>query len=139
MEKQLRSIFPDAHAGELPATPGAYLLVITLDQPFAGKLRKQPYTLPAGTYLYAGSANGPGGIAPRVVRHMRQDKKPHWHVDVLTTAAAHITALAFPGGRECALVERLLDAECQIPLPGFGSSDCPSCEAHLLRFSVLAG
>ena len=41
--------------------------------------------------------------------------------------------LAFPGGHECGLIERgraLPGAS--VPIPGFGSSDCRSCAAHLL-------
>lgn len=131
--KHLRGLFPEAISATLPTRRGAYLLAIVLDRTLAGELRGKPYTLPPGTYLYAGSANGPGGIAARVARHLRRDKKPHWHVDALTVAASGITALAFPDGNECALVERLLDEGCEAPLPGFGSSDCRSCPAHLLR------
>lgn len=132
MDDLLR-LFPDASADPLPSQPGSYLLLISLLERLQGKLRGKPYTLAPGTYLYAGSANGPGGIAARVARHMRNDKKLHWHVDELTVAASEITALAFPGGSECVLVERLLKEGYEAPLPGFGSSDCRSCPAHLLR------
>lgn len=125
-----RAQFPDS--SEVDARSGAYLLSIKLDAPLHGQLRGSPFTLTPGTYVYAGSANGPGGIAARVARHMRKDKKLHWHVDALTLAASEITALAFPGGSECALVKRLLGEGYAAPLPGFGSSDCQTCPAHLL-------
>lgn len=131
--KRLFGLFPDAISATMPARRGAYLLAIAVDRTVTGELRGKPYTLPPGTYLYAGSANGPGGIAARVSRHLRRNKKPHWHVDTLTVAAREVTALAFPGGSECALVERLVKAGYEAPLPGFGSSDCRSCPAHLLR------
>lgn len=119
---------------------GAYLLLITLDRPLDFSLRGKLVRLPEGTYAYAGSANGPGGISARVARHMRREKKPHWHVDALTMAAARITALAFPGGRECRLMERLLaSGQAEIPVVGFGSSDCRTCEAHLARIINRAG
>lgn len=130
---RLRRLFPQAITETMPGLPGAYLLSIRLDLALSGMLRGSPFTLAPGTYVYAGSANGPGGIAARVARHMRRDKKPHWHVDTLTLAAQEITALAFPHGSECALVEHLLASGYEAPLPHFGSSDCRTCPAHLLR------
>ncbi|MGE5612498.1 MAG: DUF123 domain-containing protein, partial [Bacillota bacterium] len=66
------------HPATIPATPGAYVLVIRLDRAAAG--------LPAGRYLYCGSARGPGGLRARVGRHMRKGKVVRWHVDRLTEA-----------------------------------------------------
>ncbi len=110
---------------ELPDQAGAYLLVLRLGQPEA--------EFPAGWYLYAGSAYGPGGIRARVRRHMRLDKAIRWHVDRLTAVAESIAALAWPGGGECALVACLADVPgVTFPAPGFGSSDCTRCRAHLL-------
>lgn len=129
----LASLFPEAEP--LSSCKGAYLLQIELDEALTFALRGQQVELPAGIYVYAGSANGPGGIAARVARHMRRAKKPHWHVDALTLTASNITARAFPNGSECALVERLIAAGHEVALPGFGSSDCRSCPAHLLRLS----
>jgi hypothetical protein len=38
-----------------------------------------------------------------------------------------------PGGRECDLLDRLLKAPgAVVPVPGFGSSDCRTCPAHLV-------
>ncbi|WAT19067.1 GIY-YIG nuclease family protein [Aurantiacibacter sp. MUD11] len=140
MNASLKAILPDGHDGEMPRVSGAYLLSITLDAPVSGTLRGTPYGLEAGEYLYAGSANGPGGIAARVARHMRRDKQPHWHVDALTVTASKVTALAFPGGSECELMQRLLESGlAQIAIKGFGSSDCRSCEAHLARLVSTAG
>ena len=40
---------------------------------------------------------------------------------------------ALPGAHECDLVEALRAlAEVSVPVPGFGSSDCRRCPAHLL-------
>lgn len=139
MDERLRAIFSDAHAGALPPVRGAYLLSITLTRTLAGSLRGKSWWLGPGTYLYAGSANGPGGIAARVARHVRRDKPQHWHVDALTAAASETNALAFPGGDECALVERLQGEGYHFPVPGFGSSDCRSCPAHLLGVSTAGG
>ncbi len=136
--RELAWLFPESTA--LDSQPGTYLLLIDLAEPLAFTLRGKQMALPAGTYAYAGSAKGPGGIAARVARHMRKDKAPHWHVDGLSVAASRITALAFPGGSECALMDRLLQSRlAEIPIAGFGSSDCRACQAHLARLVSTAG
>ena len=117
----------------LPALPGAYALLLELDHDLPVLLPKQlPHILPPGRYVYCGSANGPGGILSRVSRHMRADKKPHWHIDQLTTRARVLGAWVWVGGNECLLVAGFSQA--QVPIPGFGSSDCPHCPSHLLTW-----
>ena len=37
-----------------------------------------------GYYIYIGSALGPGGLQPRLVRHLAKKKNVHWHIDYLT-------------------------------------------------------
>lgn len=110
-------------ANELPNLPGAYALLITLAKAAAG--------FAPGRYAYLGSARGPGGIRARCARHLRQDKTRHWHVDRLTVVA-DVTALAIINGDECNLTERLLANAATVPVPGFGSSDCRTCPAHLV-------
>ncbi|WP_417827964.1 GIY-YIG nuclease family protein [Thalassospira sp.] len=121
---------------QLPKTAGAYVLVIALEadltlqnKRFAGKI------LPKGTYLYCGSANGPGGIAARVRRHCKQDKKPHWHVDELTSNGAGrvVSVLVVPGGDECELRQTLQGQGNDVGELYFGSSDCMKCSSHLLK------
>lgn len=123
-----------ADANGFPIAKGAYLLLLELGAELPLAIRKfQHDTLPAGLYLYAGSARGPGGLKARLRRHLRADKKPHWHIDRLANAATRMTAFAIPDGRECALVQSLLESEqYHHPLPGFGSSDCRICTSHLL-------
>lgn len=120
-------------AAEAPSLPGAYLLLITLARPLHGALPHRPEAvLPPGRYLYAGSARGPGGLRARLARHMRAEKKPHWHVDRLTEAGIVEGAWAIPGCGECALIATL--AALPVPLPGFGSTDCRRCASHLLAW-----
>ena len=118
---------------DLPADPGAYALVLrlaretrldiaTLDRPL----------LPAGLYLYAGSAWGHGGIRARVGRHLRRGKARVWHIDRLTEEAAVEEVIAFPGNRECAIADLAIAHGARVPIPRFGASDCRKCEAHLL-------
>lgn len=118
---------------DLPADPGAYALVLRL----ARETRLDIATLgrpllPAGLYLYAGSAWGPGGIRARVGRHLRRGKAQVWHIDRLTEAAAVERAVAFPGVCECEIADFVITHGAHAPIPGFGASDCRRCEAHLL-------
>lgn len=86
-----------------------------------------------GYYLYCGSAQG--GLLPRLARHMRRDKKVHWHVDRLTAAGDACGALVFAGGKEaeCVLAELLASLPGVDPVgKGFGTSDC-LCPTHLFR------
>jgi Uri superfamily endonuclease len=120
-------------AKEAQASPGAYLLLVTLPTPLRVALPNRPQaTLPPGRYLYAGSANGPGGLHARLARHLRADKKPHWHIDRLTAAGTLQGAWIIPNGNECAIVATL--AHLPVPLPGFGSTDCRRCPSHLLAW-----
>jgi len=118
----------------LPAVPGGYLLLVRLSTALPLEVRRLPAaTLPAGWYVYAGSARGPGGIRARAGRHLRRGKRPHWHIDYLTEAAADLWVFAVPGGRECDLLRGLLARPAfDTALAGFGSSDCRLCASHLL-------
>jgi Uri superfamily endonuclease len=124
-----------AEAGELPAAPGAYLLVIDLLTPLTATLPgRPPATLEEGRYLYMGSARGPGGIRARTGRHLKGAKTVRWHVDRLTNLAGAAAVIAYPDGNECALTAAALALPgASVPAPGFGSSDCPRCPAHLVR------
>lgn len=90
-------------------------------------------------YVYVGSAYGPGGLASRIGRHFRKQKKNHWHIDKLTTEAKHICALPAESGAQCDLAEKLSRLpEFDHPLPGFGSSDCRRCISHLLVHTLVS-
>lgn len=118
---------------ELTTGPGAYLLVIDLDAPLTIEVPKgTAATLAAGRYGYCGSAYGPGGIRARVTRHLRRSKTSRWHIDRLTAAGRVVAVQAVPGGDECALMDGLIVLPgVSVPAPGFGSSDCRRCPAHL--------
>jgi histidyl-tRNA synthetase len=118
----------------IPRARGAYILEIALDQPLAFEAARLRGTLPPGRYAYAGSANGPGGLQARIARHLRPDKRMHWHADRLTTAG-RVTGIAFAErAHECDLAQSLAaQPGATIPLAGFGSSDCRHCRAHLVR------
>jgi Uri superfamily endonuclease len=119
---------------DLPSVPGAYALHFDLKTALAVPVARLGHpTLTPGTYVYAGSARGAGGIRARVARHLKPDKRPHWHVDYLSAVAVCTGVRVYPGGHECDLVADLLAAGATVPVPGFGSSDCRVCGSHLVR------
>ena len=109
---------------------GSYLLLIQLQRESAFKVGRLPEgVLPAGYYLYVGSAMR--SLSSRLARHRRREKKIHWHIDHLTAQASNILPLAIRSSerQECAIAEALSS----IMQPGqreFGSSDC-GCPTHL--------
>jgi len=119
------------HAATLPAVKGAYVLLVLLLHELVVTLPgRDAVILSPGRYLYCGSARGPGGVRARVGRHMRRDKSLRWHIDRLTGAGRVMGCWVRPDGSECAFVAQL--AGLPVPIPGFGSSDCPHCRSHLL-------
>ena len=123
-------------AEDIPATRGAYVLLLELRKAVAVTVSGQTTTLNPGEYVYCGSANGPGGLKARIRRHLKKNKSVHWHIDQLTGAASTRieTVMVTPGGRECTLLQSFLEQRnVDIPVPRFGSSDCRHCPAHLLR------
>ncbi|MCB2078170.1 MAG: GIY-YIG nuclease family protein [Novosphingobium sp.] len=127
-------VYDAGSACEAPVCKGAYVLVICLGEQAKVDFRGSQVTFESGTYAYAGSAYGPGGLGARLRRHLQPDKKVHWHVDRLTTIATSVEAVAIEGGNECALVDLLsASGAFAFPVAGFGSSDCPRCRSHLLK------
>jgi hypothetical protein len=93
-------------ADEAPSLPGACATAIELADTVAVTLSsRSPIVLPAGRYLYCGSAKGPGGLKARLSRHMRRGKLVRWHVEQLTDRGLLIRSWIFPGGDECKLVQ----------------------------------
>lgn len=120
-----------------PDCGGAYGLIICLKRTVTGAGPKAARgALQSGKYLYAGSANGPGGIRARVSRHAKRKKNLHWHIDVLTGAGRIVDIYAWPNLRECEIIDACLAVGGgEIALPGFGSSDCRCCAAHLIKLT----
>ncbi len=93
-----------------------------------------------GYYIYTGSSMK--NLKQRVERHKRKQKKMHWHIDYLlqNNNLEIIEIKVFPSFRreEC---ERNLILqsmpESEIPVNGFGSSDCSKCTSHLIYFKEL--
>ena len=113
----LMQIADPVSSDQFCATPGAYLLLIELKEVTFVKLPSKPsLSLTPGRYIYAGSANGPGGLKTRVSRHTRRAKRSRWHIDQLTENGDVLGAWIFPGGVECDLV----DMNSALPTPIVG-------------------
>ena len=83
-------------ADNIPAVPGAYVLVIKLCEPVVARICGKPSApLAAGEYLYCGSARGSDGLRGRLARHMRHGKSIHWHIDTLTESGTVLGAGRF--------------------------------------------
>ena len=99
-----------------------------------GRLGHFPF--PAGWYAYAGSAQGPGGLVARLLRHLRSPKPLRWHVDYLRADARPVEVWYAVGtvNRECAWADALSGLPgASFPASRFGASDC-RCPAHLIHF-----
>jgi Uri superfamily endonuclease len=128
------TLLESGDASMLPAAPGAYVLDLVLGRRTTLAIASlgRP-TLAPGRYLYVGSALGPGGIRARAGRHLRRRKTRRWHVDHLRARAALRGVVSLPGGGECEVIAALRAIRAvAVPVPGFGSSDCRRCLAHLL-------
>ena len=108
---------------------GAYLLIMHLKHDATIRIGKLGLLFfQAGWYIYAGSALN--GLEQRIARHMRVEKKLHWHIDYLLQQAAIIDVFYKKAEKkeECLIAQRLHNHLQSVP--GFGCSDC-SCPSHL--------
>ena len=108
---------------------GSYILLIKLPEEktiSVGSLKAIGFS--GGYYAYVGSAMG--GFKSRLDRHLKGNKKPHWHIDHLLQKAS-ITSIILCETEyrvECTIARAL---QCQFnSVPGFGCSDC-KCHSHL--------
>lgn len=108
---------------------GTYSLIIYLPKDSeikVGKLGKIKFM--KGNYAYIGSALK--NLEKRVERHLREEKKLHWHIDYLLEEA-QIEKVLYGKGKErkeCSIAHYLTG---KFPsIKNFGSSDC-KCGSHL--------
>ncbi len=107
----------------------SYQLLIEITRPLRCAIgRLGLFDFPAGRYLYTGSARR--NLDARIARHLRGDKRPHWHIDYLLAApGVRIVDVVRSARAECALNR---SARGSVPCTGFGASDCRAgCGAHL--------
>ena len=108
---------------------GSYALLLELDKNsdiIIGALGRIRF--PRGYYVYVGSAMN--GIEGRVRRHLRDDKKIHWHIDYLLIKAEirGVYKLESKKRLECAIAGTF--SERFDVIESLGASDC-KCEGHL--------
>jgi len=128
---------------------GSYILLIELATEKNILIGKLGYLFfPKAFYAYVGSAMN--GLEARLARHLRKEKKLHWHIDYLLKEVAIadiILCFSEPfafchsegAKRPKNLAQGKLRMECFLAralakefqsIPGFGSSDC-KCQSHL--------
>jgi Uri superfamily endonuclease len=108
---------------------GIYALIVKLDcdkKITVGRLGSIDFR--KGYYVYIGSALA--SLPGRINRHLRADKKIHWHIDYLLNEAKINEILFFKTAEklECKFAKKMqknLDV-----IKNFGASDC-SCDGHL--------
>lgn len=113
---------------------GSYALVLRLPSRrkiTVGKMGLVEF--PRGYYIYFGSALG--GLQARVARHLRHEKRLHWHADYLSAEVPWTQVWQMEDGQRWECVWACSAAAARgvsLPAPGFGSSDC-RCVSHLVR------
>jgi len=116
---------------------GAYVLFIELSKNGEikiGALGKVKFK--KGFYAYVGSAMN--NLEKRVARHLRKEKKLHWHIDYLLMRA-DVKEIYFRENskrEECLIAKKF--AKDFKSVKNFGCSDC-KCESHLFYVENLKG
>lgn len=119
---------------------GAYILLIRLAHDAEIEVgRLGAFRFRRGEYGYVGSAMA--GLDARIARHLRAEKKRHWHIDYLLERASITGVLAVESTTrvECDLSDALAcSGASTTPVRRFGSSDC-RCRSHLHYFGAGYG
>lgn len=118
-------------------TPATYQLHIRAIQPLRLRIgRFGEFDFPAGDYVYTGSARR--NFEARIARHLRRDKVLRWHIDYLLAApGVEVVEVRRSAEPECALNQATAG---EIPVPGFGASDCRrGCGSHLKYLGAPGG
>ena len=116
---------------------GTYILLMKADVKMPVVIGKLGVlNIQHGYYAYVGSAFGSGGLKARLGHHMKIASKPHWHIDYLRKEVNLIKIYFDQSGERlencwAKSLEKIPEAE--IPLIGFGASDCDA-KSHLFYF-----
>ena len=107
---------------------GSYILLIELENDKEIQISKLgDIFFKKGFYVYIGSALN--GLEQRITRHLRDDKKNHWHLDYLLKNAK-VNSVYYKENNqkeECKIAKSFSKLK---PVSGFGCSDC-KCKSHL--------
>ena len=108
---------------------GSYLLIVKLKRPKiipVGKLGTIKFE--KSYYAYVGSAMN--GLDQRIQRHIRKQKKIHWHIDYLLKHTKIVNVFYKQSDiREECFIAKILERELST-ISGFGCNDC-ACKSHL--------
>jgi len=112
---------------------GAYCLLINVEKDIKIKIGKLGrLNFEKGNYVYVGSALN--NLDKRIERHLRDEKKKHWHIDyLLLNKNTKVEKIAYKESNkkeECEIARNI--AKFGVPIKNFGSSDC-KCESHLFK------
>ena len=79
-------------------------------------------------------------FSKRIARHQRKEKKLRWHIDYLLSHSEVelVEVVVYPSEikEECFYNQKLINKKAEVPVKGFGSSDCRECPAHLVKIST---
>ena len=108
---------------------GTYILVMELEKDSSIIIGKKGIMIfEKGWYCYIGSALN--GLEQRIKRHMRSEKKTHWHIDYFLKKVVV---------KDIFIKESMEKQECKVAkdfskrfteISHFGCSDC-ACQSHL--------
>ena len=125
---------------ELGSQKGTYALIFQVKQQFTCKVGKLGnFAGSPGSYVYVGSAFGPGGIQARIIHHLKLSPKPHWHLDYIRPYIQPV-ALCFSDAsvrlehQWASEISNMPGSQCH--MHNFGSSDC-TCLTHLFYFQQM--
>ncbi len=108
---------------------GSYVLIISLDRSQTISVGSRgEMVFSKGYYAYSGSALN--SLEARVARHLRIEKRMHWHIDYLLEQARveSVWIVNSSDRLECKTATEF--AAIGSPVKGFGCSDC-RCGSHL--------
>lgn len=121
--------FKSIPKNNIPDEKGTYILKIKLNNSkniVYGKNKLDRFE--RGYYFYVGSALGnTNNLKKRIERHLRKDKKFHWHIDYLLEHGSINKIYISENAVECEVSKELNFLK---SIKGFGSSDC-NCKSHL--------
>ncbi|WP_457613168.1 DUF123 domain-containing protein [Methanocaldococcus sp.] len=119
---------------KIPNDKGTYILKIRLKEGKIIKFGKTERFFKKGYYFYVGSAFGNSiNLKNRIERHLREDKKMHWHIDYLLKYGKIEEIFISKEKIECEVAKELskkLDY-----VENFGCSDC-KCKSHLFYLKL---
>jgi Uri superfamily endonuclease len=117
--------------------PGTYVMILHAEQSIVLRIgRLGTFWLPAGYWLYVGSAFGAGGVKARTDRHRDPTVPKMWNLDHLKAVARPVELWWTHETRkmECPWAMSLAELPgYRCPVARCGGNDCKSCPAHFYQ------